>query len=183
MKKYFYIMSIILLLTGIYFFNSTNNINNPLQNQTSIINTKHSLNTTKTNKQKEINKNITNNKTTKEISQNEYYNKPHLREEIYSKKISNFIKNNNLQPVQKIKDVEIFVKNSPIKSEFTPPSPPTLIKVVFKNNSIIIPLNSSLINTNKTIYIIKKQKDKYTSIKKIDTENLKSFIPPQIGQN
>ena len=100
-----------------------------------------------------------------------------------SKKIETFIEENNLKPIQKVGDVEIFAKNFPQKNDFAPPMPPTLIKVRFKDKSEVIPLNTNLINANRKIYVVKKDNNEYKEIKEIDTKKLTSFTPPSIGQN
>ena len=98
-------------------------------------------------------------------------------------KIEEFIANNNLQSINEVGDMEIFASNPPRRDEFAPPMPPVMIKLKFKDKEEILPLNADLVNSNKEIYIVRKEGDEYKEIKAIDTKKLKSFTPPSIGQN
>ena len=198
-NKVLYVVGGIIAIVGIYFLISPNeSISNPLNDNKNLSN-----NHLKKNIEKSLVK-IDNTKNDKKVLQNEIKsidndnlsndlvksNENFKIEESNSKtfvnidkKISKFIDDNNLQPIQKLKDIEIFAKNLPKKNEFAPPMPPTLVKVKFKSKSEIIPLNSDLINSNRKIYVVKKEGDKYSEIKEIDTKKLTSFTPPAIGQN
>ena len=193
MKKYLYIIGGVLVIGGVYFvINPSEQVNNPLKDNKSKqgVMTKtdtKQINSTfvKKEPQKKLIVNVSNNISAKNEN-NPQKNISHLVNKNSlktSKKITNFIENNNLESIQNIGDVEIYAKNPPVKSEFAPPSPPTLIKVDFKDKNEIIPLNSDLINSNKKIYVVKKNGDKYSGIKEIDTKKLTSFTPPSIGQN
>ena len=192
MKKYIYILGSLIIIGGVYLLvNPSESVNNPLKEDK-----KSQKQVVSKIDEKEINHNFVKNeskpkminnnsdnikpKNLKKENINHLVNKDSLK---ISKKISNFIQNNNLESIQNIEDVEIYAKNPPVKNEFAPPSPPTLIKLKFKDKNEIIPLNSDLINSNKKIYVVEKKDDKYKDIKEIDTKKLISFTPPSIGQN
>ena len=192
MKKYIYILGSLIIIGGVYLLvNPSESVNNPLKedkkSQRQVVSKidKKEINhnfVKNESKPKMINNNSDNikPKNLKKENINHLVNKDSLK---ISKKISNFIQNNNLEAIQNIGDVEIYAKNPPVKNEFAPPSPPTLIKLKFKDKNEIIPLNSDLINSNKKIYVVEKKDDKYKDIKEIDTKKLTSFTPPSIGQN
>ena len=192
MKKYIYIAGGIVAVVGIYLIvNPSENVKNPLSQANKTIQkplkTKNSIQTLKhiDIKNKIKKQPLIETVSQKNINQNEnvshLVNKESLKQT--SQKIATFIGNNNLKSVQSAGNVEIFVSNPPQKSEFAPPSPPTLIKLKFKDKSEVIPLNSNLINANKKVYVVEKKDNKYTQIKEIDTKKLTSFTPPSIGQN
>ena len=192
MKKYIYIAGGIVAVVGIYLIvNPSENIKNPLSQTNKTIQKPLKIkNSTQTLEHTDIKNKIKKQSlietvSQKNINQNEnvshLVNKESLKQT--SQKIATFIGNNNLRSVQSVGNVEIFASNPPQKSEFAPPSPPTLIKLKFKDKSEVIPLNSNLINANKKIYAVEKNGDKYSGIKEIDTKKLTSFTPPSIGQN
>lgn len=192
-NKFVYFIGVIIVIAGVYSLVSQDeNISNPLEKKEVSTkkpyktNIKNNINLTKEEKIK--NKQvvtIVNNKNYKNIDKNiQEIKRNNIKTYITtSKKIENFIENNNLNSIQKIGNIEIYAKNFPQKNEFTPPMPPTLIKVKFKNKAEIVPLNSNLIRANKKIYVIQKKDDKFANIKEIDTKKLISFTPPAIGQN
>ena len=200
-NKLIYIIGGILVIGGIYLFlNSNESVSNPLDEKVSENNKNvvYKENEKKIKISQEYKENTSFNKNISEINKNQinHINNNVVLQEVEvkrdnvntfvsneNKKISKFIDENDLNPVEKVGDVEIFAKNPPQKNEFAPPMPPTLIKVKFKNSSKIIPLKSDLINSNKKIYVVKKEGDKYSEIKAIDTKKLTSFTPPSIGQN
>ncbi len=196
MKKYIYILGGIVIIGGFFLIiNSGESVKNPLNSNNSEKNAiKHIKNieissVSNNNIEKSTKKMIiyTTNQNISSI-QNNGVEKSHIVNNIDNKKISQkiaiFIQNHNLQDIKDLpQGISIYAQNPPQKNEFTPPSPPTLIKVKFKDGSSIIPLNSNLINDNKKIYVVKKQNDKFVEIKTIDTKKLKSFTPPVIGQN
>lgn len=192
MKKYIYIAGGIVAVVGIYLIvNPYENVKNPLSQTNKTIQKPLKIkNSTQTLEHTDIKNKIKKQSlietvSQKNINQNEnvshLVNKESLKQT--SQKIATFIGNNNLRSVQSVGNVEIFASNPPQKSEFAPPSPPTLIKLKFKDKSEVIPLNSNLINANKKIYAVEKNGDKYSGIKEIDTKKLTSFTPPSIGQN
>ena len=104
-----------------------------------------------------------------------------IKKDKNQEKIEKFIADNNLKSINRVGDMEIFAPNFPTRSEFAPPMPPVMVKLKFKNKEEILPLNADLVNSNKEIYIVRKEGDEYKEIKAIDTKKLKSFTPPSIG--
>lgn len=191
-KKYLIGGGVIVLIAGLYFLMPSEEVSNPLTSSHSEkkeIKVKHIVEKSVPSAPETSVKNVVSEKSgesvEREVKREEkashLVNSDSLNEK--SQKITAFIDNNNLQSIQSVGDVEIFAKNPPQESQFAPPMPPTLIKVNFKDKSELVPLNSNLVNSNKKLYVVEKNGDKYSEIKEIDTKKLTSFTPPTIGQN
>ena len=193
-KKYLIGGGVIVLIAGLYFLMPSEEVSNPLtssqpkQAEKKEVKVKHIVEKSVPSAPVTSVKNAVSEKSgdsvEREVKREEkvthLVNGDNLNEE--SQKITAFIDNNNLQSIQNVGDVEIFAKNPPQESQFAPPMPPTLIKVNFKDKSELVPLNSNLVNSNKKLYVVEKNGDKYSEIKEVDTKKLNSFTPPSIGQ-
>jgi hypothetical protein len=200
---------IILIVTFLSFNNSSEEIKNPLQNDSKVPqyekskiinkeknNNKVERNNVKTEKtaknnikndtencKNNFNQNIVKNKIT-EIHKN---NKNRYKDELVfdGKKFNDFVDKNNLEEITSVNEnIKIYAKNLPVRNDFTPPMPPVLIRVKFNKKTEVVPLNSNLLNSNKKIYIANKnQNDKKIEVKEINIKDISSFMPPTIGQN
>jgi hypothetical protein len=193
-------VAIVIVGAFLLFSNSNSEVKNPLQSS-------QSANISKINKKNVVesekiihNKAISNKKNinTKKIKSDEkqvdnlvengnnFSFDKEKNEYIFNEKsFDNFADENNLEEVGSVDDnTKIYAKNPPIKNDFAPPMPPILIKVKFKEDTKIVPLNSNLVNANKKIYVAKKnENNKKVEVKEIDTKTISSFTPPAIGQN
>jgi hypothetical protein len=199
MKKILIGSGIAVIIIGAFllFSDSNSEVKNPLQSSQPISQKKKEIKNNEiiTNTVAKININESKEKTTKNkysnsenqannvANNNSYFDKENNEYVFDKKSFDNFADNNNLEEVGNIDDnTKIYAKNPPVRNDFAPPMPPVLIKVKFKNDTKIVPLNSNIANANKKIYVAKKSDNK-VEVKEIDTKDISSFAPPAIGQN
>jgi len=176
----------IVLFIGFFIFNSyENEFKNPFEEKKE--ETKQIKHLEKIETDKKQNKNIKEANTQNNKIYKDKYKKENKRnnEIILNKsEFSDFLQKNDLEEIKSLdNNIKIYAKSLPEENQFAPPMPPILVKLKFKENSEVVPLNSNLINLNKKIYVVKKKNDKYFEVKEIDTNKLTSFTPPSIGQN